>query len=111
MAARWISRGTKGRAREEGGLGVRKDTGGNRFDVLRQLDGDSGGLMDDRRDGSRNGSRRESQGNEMETGDMSEKDNGRDVEEGAGGGNRKRTLDTRSPGTHVDSRTNRIRMD
>jgi hypothetical protein len=114
MAARWISRGARGRVRVDGGTGDRRDTGGNRFDVLRQLDGDSGSSTDGRRDGgngSRNGSMRESQGNEMETGDRSEKDTVRDGEEGAVGGTRKRTLDTRSPGTHVDSRTNRIRMD
>ncbi len=89
-----------------------KEGEGNRFEVPRNLNNEAEGENNGKRSGEEgNGRRGGSQGMESESVEMAESDNGTGNSEGRGEANRKRTLETRSPGTHLDSRVSRLRMD
>jgi hypothetical protein len=92
-----------------------KGSEGNRFEVLGRLNNEADGDNSVTGDGCEGGSRGERRGDLQGVGgesvEMSESDNGRGSGEGRGEGNRKRSLETRSPGTHLESRVSRLRMD
>jgi hypothetical protein len=108
MATKWVSRRARGRDQGDGVRDGRRAGEGNRFEVLGRMNSEvegetdvSGGLREEE---SRQEAPGETQGSGGENVEMSKEDNGRGEE------TRKR-LETRSPGTHLDARVSRLRLD
>jgi hypothetical protein len=115
MATKWMSRRGRGRDQGDGARVGRRVGEGNRFEVLGRLTsevesepGTSGGS---REDGNRQEATSETLGSGGENVEMSEEGTARDEREIRGDGTRKRTLETRSPGTHLDARVSRLGLD
>jgi hypothetical protein len=112
MATRWVSRKERGQGSGGGTQRGEKENGGNRFELLRNLNSETEGENNGTGSGEEGtAGRGRSQGRESESVEMAESDNGMGGGEVRGEANRKRTLETRSPGTHLDSRVSRLRMD
>jgi hypothetical protein len=112
MATRWVSRKERGQGPGGGMQRGGKEGEGNRFELLRNLNSETEGDNNVAVSGEEGTGRRGgSQGRESESVEMTESDNGTGNGEVRGEANRKRTLETRSPGTHLDSRVSRLRMD
>jgi hypothetical protein len=111
MATKWVTRRGRGREQGDGVRADRRGGEGNRFEVLGRLNseaesepGTSGGT---REVGNRQEALVETPGQGGENVEMSEEGDRMVIGEGT----RKRTIDTRSPGTHMDARVSRLRLD